>query len=347
MTETTIDKLRKWISPLWDDMCIRSLITVLMLAVTAYVIILYPHHAQTIISFLAMVILAVTAHIVARYTRYTRRLRDEAAKQADATQQLWDEAAKQTRFTQQLWNEAAKQTSITQQLLNETAKQTTLLRKESEADAVVSGLSRMANRDSYAWRRYLHKYFIEDLKKVLEDKPKNGFKDLEEFNERLEDVRKETPLPGVEAFNPLQAVEWTLLDFHMVALPVYMGIESAWQMAEAYRPTLGRISEKILPFIEIQRELRGDSDPEYMKHYLHLLDKLLIELPTGLNPPPDPNSDLFLPDHGWEEKKYEPPLDLLDYDPILKKTTGEGEIKEGCDRGDPSTKKTDADMGGD
>ena len=92
-----------------------------------------------------------------------------------------------------------------------------------------------------------------------------------------------------------------------------MGIERTWEVAKAYRVVLQKTSKALLPFVEIQRRLRGEEDPEYKTHYLYLLDKLMIPMPKSLPPPPDPNLGLYPADPKWKKEEYENPLSQHTY----------------------------------
>lgn len=171
------------------------------------------------------------------------------------------------------------------------------LRKETVKQTKFTTLTtiheRLTNRVSYEIRGYLLTNFANDLAKVTGnvlgtqyvtnkagadrvdvDMVKSLQKDknmLHKFNQELRACQ--TPVPNV---NALEAVEWTLLDFDVIALPVWMGIEPAKEVAGAYKPVLERTAEEIIPFVAIHQQLRGD--PKYKMHYLYLLRELNISL---------------------------------------------------------------------
>jgi len=95
---------------------------------------------------------------------------------------------------------------------------------------------------------------------------------LDKFNKRLD---RDYPVEGVST---LECAEFTLAAFDLIALPIYMKIEAAEEPARAYKGVLERTSEAILPFVAIQKQLRGETDEEYKIHYLHLLKQLGIDL---------------------------------------------------------------------
>jgi hypothetical protein len=113
------------------------------------------------------------------------------------------------------------------------------------------------------------------IRKVLSGLRKDISK-LSEFNKRLD---YDSPVKGV-VIN--EAVEFTLSQFDLVALPVWMDIKAAKEAAKAYRSVLEATSHPILPFVAIQQQLRGD--PKYREHYLRLLQHLDIPL-QGLSVP--------------------------------------------------------------
>ncbi len=181
----------------------------------------------------------------------------------------------------------------TYRLRKETVKQTESLRQANAFTTLTAIHERLTNRVSYEIRRYLLTNFANDLAKVTinvlgakyvtnkagkyrvdVEKVKSLQKDnsmLHKFNEELGACQ--TPNPNVTA---LDAVEWTLLDFDVIALPFWMGIEPAKEVAGAYKPILERTGEEIIPFVAIHQQLRGD--PKYKMHYLYLLRELNISL---------------------------------------------------------------------
>lgn len=75
----------------------------------------------------------------------------------------------------------------------------------------------------------------------------------------------------------LGAVEGTLADFNMIAIPVHLKVKAALEVGRAWKPVLERTAPLLIPFIAVQRQLRDD--PDYMKHYIFLLRKLDIRCP--------------------------------------------------------------------
>jgi len=107
---------------------------------------------------------------------------------------------------------------------------------------------------------------------VLADLEQDNSK-LEEFNKRLD-----RQCPAVTDVTIRESVEFTLSAFDLIAVPVYMKNKAAEETARAYQPILEKTSEAILPFVAIQKQLRGSTDLEYKKHYLYLLVHLDIAL---------------------------------------------------------------------
>jgi len=113
------------------------------------------------------------------------------------------------------------------------------------------------------------------IKKVLEGLDRSL---LDKFNKRL---NRDYPVEGVSI---LECAEFTLAAFDIIALPSYLKIKAAEEAGRAYKGVLERTSEKLLPFVAIQKQLRGETDEEYKIHYLHLLKQLGIDL-QGLQVP--------------------------------------------------------------
>jgi hypothetical protein len=111
-----------------------------------------------------------------------------------------------------------------------------------------------------------------NVAKVLKDLSEDKNKNLEFY----QNLRAQPS--SVDGVNAVEAVEWVMLDFDLVALPLYLGIESAREVAEAYRIVFEATAREILPFVAIQKKLRGTSDPKYKMHYLYLLSELKIPL---------------------------------------------------------------------
>ena len=189
--------------------------------------------------------------------------------------------------------------------------ETYLLRKKSEETHWFSLFERVHNRlshpDAVKNRRFLIESFCKILAnamppifgkyygtekgetiikvdEILRDtrSGKGHHEKLRTFNLRLYD---KMDLSGTRA---LVAIESVLSDFGLLALPACEGIESAFQVAKAYRPVLKKSAQYILPFIACQRLLRGDLT--YQGYYLNLLEKLgiLKELDPPLNAFPVP-----------------------------------------------------------
>ena len=181
----------------------------------------------------------------------------------------------------------------THRLRKETVKQTEKLHQANAFTTLTAIHERLTNRVSYEIRGYLLTNFANDLAKVTTsvlgaqcvtnkagadrvdvDKVKSLQKDKNMLHKFTKELRAcQTLVPNV---NALEVVEWTLLDFDVIALPIWMGIEPAKEVARAYKPVLERTAEEIIPFVAIHQQLRGD--PKYKMHYLYLLRELHISL---------------------------------------------------------------------
>lgn len=181
----------------------------------------------------------------------------------------------------------------THKLRKEAVRQTERLHQANAFTTLTTIHERLTNRVSYEIRGYLHTCFARDLVKVTlkvlgdnyvtneagtnivdVDKVKSLQKDedkLHEFNKELKACKT-----TVRNVNALEAVEWTLLDFDVIALPIWMGIKPAKEVARAYKPVLERTAKEIIPFVAIHQQLRGN--PKYKMHYLYLLRELNISL---------------------------------------------------------------------
>ncbi len=73
----------------------------------------------------------------------------------------------------------------------------------------------------------------------------------------------------------MEVVELTLASLNTMALAVHQGIEAARRVACEYKPVFERTAKHTIPFIAIQRTLRGER--AYMMHYVALLDRLGID----------------------------------------------------------------------
>ncbi len=204
-------------------------------------------------------ILAATAGIVFWYAKETKRLREAADRQVGkASEQLED------------------------------------LRQANILDATETIWKVMSNPKGSQMRAYIYYDFPGDLAhaagthlgpEFVDGTPGMALSRVK-IDKVLRDV-KENPaqrtsferqltatVPSGKPFTALEAVESTLRDFDIIALPVYLGVGSAKQLAAAYRSDLQRTADAVLPFVAIEKRLRGSSDPDYKKHYLKLLQQL-------------------------------------------------------------------------
>jgi hypothetical protein len=95
--------------------------------------------------------------------------------------------------------------------------------------------------------------------------------DIYKFNEKLSECQA-----PVRNINALEAVEWTLLDFDVIVLPIWLGIKPAREVAKTYKPVLERTAKEIIPFVVIHQQLRGN--PKYKMYYFYLFRELNISL---------------------------------------------------------------------
>jgi hypothetical protein len=126
-----------------------------------------------------------------------------------------------------------------------------------------------------------------NMKRVLGELDEDEMKH-QQFTESLKE--KETGIPGI---NALEAIEWTMNDLDMVALPFFLNVEPAKKIAEVYRSVFYATAKIILPFVAIQKKLRGEKDKPYRMPYLCLLEELgiLKELKIDLQGIFDPERD--------------------------------------------------------
>jgi len=169
-------------------------------------------------------------------------------------------------------------------------------------NAITRVHERLSSPESYEARVYLNTDFIHHLNQFLTKHTLKDFSDAADFNEKLRNDA------NLKTHKPLEKVERVLLDFDIIDVPLYMGVEITWEVAKAYRVVILKTSKALLPFMEIQRRLRGQEDPSYKMHYLYLLDKLMIPLPKSLPPPRDPNPGLYRADPTWRKEEYSNPL---------------------------------------
>lgn len=205
-------------------------------------------------------------------------------------------------------------TRETYKLRKEARDQTKELKQANTFNAITRVHERLANFESYKIRGYLHAGFIDHLvlaaSKLLENKYVSGIgkqakvdvskvlDELREDNDQLLKFNAEldshpASFRGYRSIDvsALDAVEQTLVDFDLIAIPYSLGINSAKKLAEAYEPVLRRTSTAILPFVAIQLMLRGSNDPGYKRYYLYLLKELKIPL-----------QGIPAPDNPWDKK---------------------------------------------
>ena len=79
---------------------------------------------------------------------------------------------------------------------------------------------------------------------------------------------------GLLMLGAMDAVDRALNDFDLLAIPVSLAVEHAKALAVAYRDPIESTAIEILPYVAIQRQLRGT--PSYRAHYISLLQELNI-----------------------------------------------------------------------
>ena len=214
------------------------------------------------INFVSDVVLLITAGIVFWYTWETYNLRMQNIKQTETLRQT-NKLSLISKIHEQLNNE--KSYNIRYYLNTEFQRH--LARRTKE----ILGENFVKNHDNDST-------MCVDTGKVIKELKEDNDK-LNKFNRALRNH-----INVVGNYNLLDAIEYTLLDFDVIALPFYLGIEPAKEVAIEYEPIIKRTAEVILPFIAIQRQLRGSQDPKYKKPYLYLLQGLKIPL-QGLTVP--------------------------------------------------------------
>lgn len=120
-----------------------------------------------------------------------------------------------------------------------------------------------------------------DLMKLLLNETKDDPKTLRKFTDELAN-RSDGEVKGnwgdkqEKGYrgNALDRVERVITDFDIIAIPYLQDVEVMKEVAEEYRDILENTAELILPFVAIQRVLRGRP---YKKPYLRLLQALGIE----------------------------------------------------------------------
>jgi hypothetical protein len=104
-----------------------------------------------------------------------------------------------------------------------------------------------------------------DIRRVLDLSPNPQA--LLNFNASLRAIQA-----GEKEFNALEAVERVLIAHDLIAVANYLDVEVAEGVVAIYQFVIGDLTKATLPFIAIQRALRGD--PDFKSHYLHLLDRI-------------------------------------------------------------------------
>lgn len=80
--------------------------------------------------------------------------------------------------------------------------------------------------------------------------------------------------------SPLDQFERVVTDFDIIAIPYLQGVQVMEKVATSYKDILESTAEMILPFVAIERQLRG-GPYIYRERYLRLLQKLGIDTKDG------------------------------------------------------------------
>jgi len=208
-------------------------------------------------AWLQTVTLFCTGVVVSIYTYLTHRMRKTA-----------DEQMKELRST----NEFDAYTRIHAQLSNEKSCRSRRhlfhpkfeSRFASVAAAVLGNGFRISGNEI-------------DCKHILENVSKD-YNKLADFNSKLVCTDRHQDRT-IERFDFCDSLEMVLLDFDIIAGPLYRGNKDVIEAAMIYKNVIEATAPAIRPFVAIQMALRGDND--YKKHYRFLLQyfDLLGELP--------------------------------------------------------------------
>lgn len=103
---------------------------------------------------------------------------------------------------------------------------------------------------------------------------KKNNEDLNTFNNLLADRKGQNDMPS-----PLDVVERILLDFDILGLLHKRKNHIAQEYIKDFFPVLERSARYVVPFVLVQRALRGF--PQYKEHYMQLLEHLKIINPDN------------------------------------------------------------------
>ncbi len=101
---------------------------------------------------------------------------------------------------------------------------------------------------------------------VLSNLPEDDLK-RSVFNNKLNSI---TVNIGDIHTNALEAVESTLSDFDFIAISAYSRLDPAKKVAKVYGSIFLATASVVLPFVLIQKKLRGEGDPLHRIPYLYL-----------------------------------------------------------------------------
>lgn len=207
---------------------------------------------DTVFKIAQITLLFVTAGLLVWYTIETYRLRKVAVEQADTANQSHLFSAL-TTIHKQLSN--VEQRNLRHYIYNTFPKDlataveivfdNTYVSEDSEGNKCIN---------------------VKKLLGVRADSTK-----LKALNQNLEEKRIST----CENYSSLRAVESVLTEFDIIALPIDNNVKSAIGAAKAWKRVLSETAKSILPFVILQKRLRGD---DYKSHYLNMLRSLDIDL---------------------------------------------------------------------
>ncbi len=158
-------------------------------------------------------------------------------------------------------------------------------REASEFIVITEVTERLNSKNSRDRRGFLHKQKVQYengiIDKVIQDlypdgKPPHMKNDIakNDFTTALSKVQLEMT-PGVY-INALDAIETTLLDLDLFAVPFYMKIKSAMHATIQWKSVLEDTSKDLIGFIDIMQRVRNDQ--KYKRHYLYMLHSLKIDI---------------------------------------------------------------------
>ena len=136
--------------------------------------------------------------------------------------------------------------------------------------------------ESRRTRRYLHRDFDSHLRKACRECGIPGPVDLMELEEpktaqpgtlqKFNDCLRRITLGGSHDMSALDAIESTLGDFDSIAILVWHGSDPGRRASKDYKGVLNALKPHLVPFIRMQRGLRGDK--AYKGHLIYFLSAI-------------------------------------------------------------------------